>query len=278
MTSLAGAAFQRALVVDDEPLVRQLTMRALAEEGFRCDPATDGAEALMMIGETNYDLVVTDLRMPVAHGHGLAVSLLESDDRPVLVVLTGILEPRIAKDLLARGVDDIVFKPVDYGLFALKVSALVKRKQLALVGAGCSRSEHESDHEADFDGGAFVEGEAALPRLSQELASRNEASATDRRKTRSEPDDAASARPAKQFPRREDDKAVARETHVVADLVRGAYEAGLEALRRRVRDLEEALAAFRNNSLWKALGVATGVVVLIGGALLLVLGVLTFRR
>lgn len=274
MTSFEGAAFQQALVVDDEPLVRQLTMRALAEEGFRCDAAADGAEALILIGETNYDLVVTDLRMPVAHGHGLAVSLLESDERPVLVVLTGILEPRIAKDLLARGVDDIVFKPVDYGLFALKASALVKRKRSALVGAGCGRGEPE----AEAYGGAFVDGEAVLPRRAPQLAPQNERSASDRHKTRSHPNDAASERPAKHSPRREDENAAVREMRAVADLVRGAYEAGLEALRRRVRDLEEALAAVRSNRVWKSLGVAAGALVLIGAAFVLVLGLLTFKR
>lgn len=273
MTS-AYAAFQRALVVDDEPLVRRLTMRALADEGFRCDAAADGAEALMMIGESKYDLVVTDLRMPVAHGHGLAVSLLESDDRPVLVVLTGILEPRIAKDLLARGVDDIVFKPVDYGLFALKASSLVKRRQMALAGAGMGRRECSEG----LDGGAFGEDAAAAPRGGRELDSLKEASATDRRKTPTESRTIGSGRPGKSPPRSEDGSAVVREAHVVADLVRAAYEAGLEALRRRVRDLEEALAAVRTHSAWKALGVVIAVLVLTGGGLVFVLSLLALRQ
>lgn len=274
MTSFACAPFQRALVVDDEPLVRQLTMRALAEEGFRCDAAADGAEALMMIGETTYDLVVTDLRMPIAHGHGLAVSLLESADRPVLVVLTGILEPRIAKDLLARGVDDVVFKPVDYGLFALKASSLVKRRQMALVGAGAGRG----DLQAGMDRCAFVEGEAVLSRDGPARHSQNEVLATERRETGTEGGASASERATRHAPHREDENAAVREMHVVAELVRGAYEAGLEALRRRVRDLEEALAAVRGNGIWKALGVAAGALVLIGAAFVLVLGLLAFKR
>ncbi len=116
-----------ALVVEDEAVIRQLTMRALNKQGFSCDIATDGAEALELTKTTKYDLVVTDLKMPNMHGHALAVELLSRNDRPVIVVLTGVIEPRLAKDLMHRGVDDIMFKPVDYDVFAAKVRSLMQR-------------------------------------------------------------------------------------------------------------------------------------------------------
>jgi len=123
------------LVVDDEPTVRQLTMRALSRRGFRCEPASDGARAAEMAGSTAYDVVVTDLQMPNQHGHALAVELLAQERRPAVVVVTGLAEPRLAKDLLARGVDDILFKPVDYDFLAAKIEAIVQRRrdQMRLV-------------------------------------------------------------------------------------------------------------------------------------------------
>ena len=119
----------RALVVDDEPLVRQLTMRALSRRGFRCEPASDGAAGAKMASSTSYDVVVTDLQMPNQHGHALAVTLLEQEQRPAIVILSGLAEPKLSKDLLARGVDDIITKPVDYEFFAAKVEAVVQRRQ-----------------------------------------------------------------------------------------------------------------------------------------------------
>ena len=65
----------RALVVDDEPQVRELTSRALARYRFQCDQACDGEEALEACNRVAYDAVVTDLRMPRRHGHSLAVEL-----------------------------------------------------------------------------------------------------------------------------------------------------------------------------------------------------------
>ena len=118
----------RALVLEDEPDTQQLTVRALATEGFGCSTACDGEEAATLTEETPFDLVVTDLRMPKRDGHALAIDLLSQPTRPSLIVLTGISEPRLAKDLVMRGVDDIMFKPIDYAAFAAKARAIVDRR------------------------------------------------------------------------------------------------------------------------------------------------------
>jgi len=118
----------RALVVDDEPSIRSLLTSALAREDFLCDAAENGEEAWERIQEEHYDLVVTDLAMPCRHGHSLATDLLALADRPLVVVLTGVLDPRIARDLMSRGIDDIEFKPVPMTPFAVKMRGLVDRR------------------------------------------------------------------------------------------------------------------------------------------------------
>ena len=118
----------RALVVDDESPIRKLISMALAKQGFACDLAADGDEAERLALGARYDAVVTDLRMPNKHGHALAVSLLEMEQRPLIVIHTGLLEPALAKDLLARGVDDILFKPIDFSVLASKVKSMVERR------------------------------------------------------------------------------------------------------------------------------------------------------
>jgi len=114
-----------ALVADDEEALRQLTIRALEREGIACDGAADGGEAMELIRSRRYDVVVTDLRMPVTHGHALCLELLGKADRPRVVVLTGVLEPRLTADLAARGADLISFKPVKFKEFAAQVKSLV---------------------------------------------------------------------------------------------------------------------------------------------------------
>jgi DNA-binding response OmpR family regulator/HD-like signal output (HDOD) protein len=118
----------RALVVEDEPAVKSMIVLALEQVGIRCDTAPDGNEAEKLVARTQYDVVVTDLLMPNKHGHALATHLLTLHRRPVIVIHTGFSEPRLAKDLLERGVDDIIFKPFNFSILAAKVKALVERR------------------------------------------------------------------------------------------------------------------------------------------------------
>lgn len=118
----------RALVVDDEAVLRILMMRALCREGFTCDAAGNGLEAGKLAQSQRYDVVITDLMMPDRNGHALACELLQSADRPLIVIVTGVLEPRLAKDLITRGADCIEFKPVNYAMFAAKVRGLVRHR------------------------------------------------------------------------------------------------------------------------------------------------------
>jgi CheY-like chemotaxis protein len=118
-----------ALIVDDEPALRRLTATVLAQFNFTCEQAGDGEEAGNLVNRGKYDVVVTDLRMPKRNGHALATELLASgDQRPLVVVLTGVLEPRLATDLIARGVDAVEFKPVNFPLFGAKIRAMCERR------------------------------------------------------------------------------------------------------------------------------------------------------
>ncbi len=117
----------RVLIVDDEPLIREATSRAMAAQEFCCETASDGRQALEMYQESRHDLVVTDLRMPQYHGHSLILELLKDQEPPGIVVLTGVANTRLVKDLLSRGVQDIVQKPIDFNVFATKMLTLIER-------------------------------------------------------------------------------------------------------------------------------------------------------
>ncbi|MBF0627700.1 MAG: chemotaxis protein CheW [Magnetococcales bacterium] len=69
-----GAGF-RALVVDDTPFLRVLTSNYLSSVGFEVDQAEDGQAAIGMLNRGDYDLLVTDLNMPVMDGFELANEL-----------------------------------------------------------------------------------------------------------------------------------------------------------------------------------------------------------
>ena len=115
----------RALIVDDEWTVRQLTKNALTSAGIECHIAANGQQAMESIRKTSYDVVITDLMMPQSNGHQLCLRLLRLPDRPIIIVLTGVRSTKIGTDLMKRGIDDIEFKPVDYYAFTAKILTLL---------------------------------------------------------------------------------------------------------------------------------------------------------
>jgi HD-like signal output (HDOD) protein/CheY-like chemotaxis protein len=121
----------RALVVDDDIVSQEITVRALAQAGIESETAFGGWQAEQLCGAKHFDVVVTDLQMPNGNGHAFCVSLLQRPVRPVVVVVTGITDPRLTRDLLARGVDDVMFKPLDGQLLAAKLQALAARRAAA---------------------------------------------------------------------------------------------------------------------------------------------------
>jgi DNA-binding response OmpR family regulator len=123
-----------ALIVDDDEVVCRMLSFALEKEGFDCLCSSDGADAIATLEAATFDLVITDLLMPKTHGHALAIHLLERAERPIIVVHTSVLEPKLAKDLMLRGIDDIVFKPTDYRALAAKMKSLVTRRRRLQTG------------------------------------------------------------------------------------------------------------------------------------------------
>lgn len=120
-----------ALVVEDDPVARHMIVHALRREGIHCQWATNGEKAWSMLNSQSYDLAVIDILIPVKNGHTLAVDLLTRPQRPVIVIHTSVDEARLTRDLMARGVDDIIYKPTNYAAFAAKVRILCQRRRLA---------------------------------------------------------------------------------------------------------------------------------------------------
>ncbi|MBC8872553.1 MAG: protein kinase [Planctomycetes bacterium] len=139
-----GVTELQALVVDDDAIARKMLAFALEQEGFRCDSAEDGLQADAKIAQRAYDLVVTDLKMPNKHGHSLAVDLLGMERPPVIVIHTSVDDPRLTKDLMSRGVDDIMYKPVQPAAFAAKAKSLVSRRQNDRPAAASTESFNDS--------------------------------------------------------------------------------------------------------------------------------------
>jgi len=67
----SSAGVKKILVVEDEPAISQVCLRALTSEGFEVDIAVNGEVAQDMLVEKDYDLCLIDIRTPVMNGKQL---------------------------------------------------------------------------------------------------------------------------------------------------------------------------------------------------------------
>jgi two-component system response regulator ResD len=116
----------RVLVVDDEPMVRDVLARFLAKEGFAVDTAEDGEAALAALDRLSPDLVVLDLMLPRIDG--LEVFRRIRDRGPAAVImLTAKGEETDRVVGLELGADDYVTKPFSPREVVARVRAVLRR-------------------------------------------------------------------------------------------------------------------------------------------------------
>jgi DNA-binding response OmpR family regulator len=119
----------RALVVEDEPHIRELVALHLGLEGLTVSEAGDGEEAIRMVEGERFDLVVLDLMLPRVDGVAVCRAIRQTslnNDVPVLM-LTARREEADKVTGLDSGADDYLTKPFGIRELTARVRALLRR-------------------------------------------------------------------------------------------------------------------------------------------------------
>ena len=122
-------AESNALIVDDEPDLRELLELTLSRMGVDVDPAEDLAEARRKLAQNTYDFCLTDMRLP--DGNGLSLIKQISRDYPEMPVamITAYGKVEDAVTALKYGAFDFVSKPVDLEALRNLVKTAIKLRQ-----------------------------------------------------------------------------------------------------------------------------------------------------
>jgi two-component system chemotaxis response regulator CheY len=119
----------KILIIEDSPTMRQLISFALKRlPGVRIVEATDGVDGLKKLSSEKFDLILTDINMPIMDGLKL-VSLVRSDANyrsvPIVVITTeGAQEDR--ERALALGANDYITKPIQANRILELAKSLLK--------------------------------------------------------------------------------------------------------------------------------------------------------
>ena len=103
----------RVLITDDEESMRTLVARAVAMDGHDIVTASDGGEALDILTQENgaFDLLLTDIKMPVMDGIALALAVARDFPDLTILLMTGFADQRERASGLNAIVHDVVTKP-----------------------------------------------------------------------------------------------------------------------------------------------------------------------
>jgi len=103
----------RVLIADDEASMRALVARAIAMDGHETVTAQDGAEALEILTREGgaFDLLLTDIQMPIMDGIALALSAARDFPDLTILLMTGFADQRERASNLEALVHDVITKP-----------------------------------------------------------------------------------------------------------------------------------------------------------------------
>ena len=135
----------KILVVDDELNMRLVLGAMLKKEGHQVAMASDGREALAILGKEEMDVVVTDLKMPNLDGLGLLSRVMDSWPATPVIIITAHGTVATAVDALKKGAFDYITKPFEQDDLKLVISKAIKtrnlnRGELAATGDDLDRS------------------------------------------------------------------------------------------------------------------------------------------
>lgn len=122
----------RILVADDESAIRESLKIVFDEEGFETDTAADGQEALEKITKSNYDIVITDIKMPRMDGIELLEKASKISPETFFIIMTAYASVQTAITALRHGAYDYLIKPVEFDDVLNKIRRLSDFKNLSL--------------------------------------------------------------------------------------------------------------------------------------------------
>lgn len=122
----------RILVADDEEAIRSLVARALRQDGHEVMTTNDGAEALdVLVREKGaFELLLTDIRMPVMDGIALALAAARDHPAVTILLMTGYADQRERAYGLDALIHDVITKPFSLATMRTAVESALSAQQL----------------------------------------------------------------------------------------------------------------------------------------------------
>lgn len=126
----------KILITDDDGDLRELLTEAVKNWGYTVSVAKDGEEALRKLRMERYDIVITDLMMPVMDGLALLKRIKELDTEILVIIITGYATIETAVKAIEAGAYDYIAKPFRLDELMIVIKNACERLRLMLQNKG----------------------------------------------------------------------------------------------------------------------------------------------
>lgn len=120
----------KILVIDDESSIRRTLREILEYEKFDVELAEDGFEGLEKAGESDFDVILCDIKMPKMDGIEVLEKLQEKTPDSTVVMISGHGTIEAAVDCIKKGAFDFISKPLDLNRLMITIRNAMDKKQL----------------------------------------------------------------------------------------------------------------------------------------------------
>jgi DNA-binding response OmpR family regulator len=133
------------LIVDDEEPIRNIISRRLELDGYNCEVAADGKEALRKSSMKSFDLVLLDVNMPGLSGMEVLRRLTADHPDIFVIMITAMADAKMHIEALILGAYDYVTKPFDLDDLSTRVKNALEIRGLVLKNGGRQLSPEQNE-------------------------------------------------------------------------------------------------------------------------------------
>lgn len=121
---------RKILIADDEKVLRDSLKMVLEDEGYITATAEHGEDALNKLSEDNYDLIISDIKMPKMDGMELLGKVSEEYPETSFFIMTAFASVESAIEALRKGAYDYIIKPVEFDDLLIRIKRLMDYRRI----------------------------------------------------------------------------------------------------------------------------------------------------
>jgi DNA-binding NtrC family response regulator len=139
---------KRILIADDEDVVIRSCLRILPDDLYQIETARNGLEAIEMVAENDYDMLILDIMMPKLTGMEVLQRVKETHPDIDVIMITGLNQIDTAVKAMKLGAFDYLPKPFDPDELEMVVTRAFERRKLLQENGSTLRANQQHRHGA----------------------------------------------------------------------------------------------------------------------------------